>query len=733
MYILGQRRERMKKIVVTSLIITAVASSFFILEAQKVDISKRPRQFERSREYDAKHYRINLTFDFDKKKFWGTNTITLTSLKDDFEECVLDAEELSVTSVISSTDAPLEFKQTAKHLIVRLPKAYTYGDEIKFCVNYHCTDPQHGLFFDDETSDHPQMVSTISWPEYAHHWVPCYDYPHDKVTHETIVTVADEFKALSNGRLVSVEEDREKETRTYHWLQDLPHSTYLFLLAIGPFAVIEDSLGSLPVNYWVYEKDIEDARWIFKKTPQMIDFFNGLYGYAYPWAKYDQVISPRMGGGAENTTATLLGEGVIHDRRAEQDFSWDRIIAHEIAHQWWGDLITLRSWEHTWMNESFATYSDYLYTNHDRGEDEGAYDLLGKKNQYLREAHTRYMRPIVFDRYDRPQQNFDSHTYPKGAAVLHMLRFILGDMPFFQTLKHFLHKHEFQAVDTHDFMVAVKEATGQNMDWFFEQYIFMPGHPMFEISYQWDEKSRKVKLEVCQVQDTAKGIPVYKIPVVIGIHTEKGKTAEKVWIKKQEQVFEFAVGEKPVMVRFDEGNHLLKEWTFDKSLDELLYQLENDDVIGRGWAAAELIEHAHDSRVHAGLVKSARSDDFWAVRQNAVITLGKIKREEDIDLFKEKCKDTNSKVRSAAIQNLGDYGYPELVPFFRERFERDDSYLVQAELLRSIGKCGDRSQLPFLEKAAKLRSPRNVIKIAAEIVIKTIGEKNSAASSTAVF
>jgi aminopeptidase N len=193
------------------------------------------------------------------------------------------------------------------------------------------------------------------------------------------------------------------------------------MLAIGPFAVIEDSLGSLPVTYWVYEKDVEDAKWIFKKTPHMIDYFNRLFGYEYPWAQYAQVTSPRMGGGAENTTATVLGQGVIHDKRAEQDFSWDSTIAHEVAHQWWGDLITLRTWSQTWLNESFGTYSDYLYTRHDKGEDEGAHDLLGKKNQYLREAHTRYIRPIVFDRYNRPQDNFDSHTYPKGAAVLHML------------------------------------------------------------------------------------------------------------------------------------------------------------------------------------------------------------------------------------------------------------------------------------------------------------------------
>jgi aminopeptidase N len=723
----------MKKIVIPSLILTAVVSLLFTSFAQKQDIYARPRQFERSRDYDAQHYRIKLTFDLDKKKFWGSNTITLKPLRDDFEECVLDAEELSVTSVAGQTGTPLQFKQTEKQLIVRLSRSYDYGDEIKFCVEYQSTDPQYGLFFDDATADHPQMVTTVSWPEYAHHWIPCYDYPNDKVTQETIVTVDDGLKVLSNGKLFRVDEDEEKRIKTYHWLQDLPHSTYLFLLAIGPFSIIQDALGSLPVNYWVYEKDVEDAEWIFKKTPRMIDFFNKIFGYDYPWAKYDQVISPRMGGGAENTTATLLGEEVIHNKRAEQDFSWDRIIAHEIAHQWWGDLITLRSWEHTWLNESFATYSDYLYTSYDKGQEEGAYDLLGKKNQYLREAHTRYMRPIVFDRYDRPQQNFDSHTYPKGAAVLHILRFILGDEPFFQTLKHFLHKHNFRVVDTHDFMVSVKEATGQNMDWFFEQYIFKPGHPVFDVSYKWDEPSRKVKLKVRQVQDTSKGVPVYKTPVMIGIHTQNGRFSEKIWIEEQEQDFVFAVKEKPLMVRFDEGNYLLKEWTFKKNLDELLYQLSCDDVIGRGWAASELIEHQRDSRALAGLIKSARNDGFWAVRQNAVIALGKIKREEDIHFFKDKCEDENSKVRSAAIQNLGDYGNAELVPFFRERFEKDDSYLVQAEALKSIGKSGDRSQLPFLEKAGKLRSPRNVIKIAAEMAIKTIGEKNPAASSTAVF
>ncbi|HEB36562.1 MAG TPA: aminopeptidase [Candidatus Aminicenantes bacterium] len=709
----------MKKFVA---ILSFLLSLFFVVPAQKVNVYERPLQYERSRDYDAKHYRIALTFDLDKKYFEGENRITLTPLRDDFKECLLDAEELVVTAVTNSENMPLQFTQTDKLIIVHLSKAYEYGETVTFTVKYHATDPKVGLFFDEESPTNPIMVSTVSWPDRARHWFPSYDFPHDKVTNEMIITVKNKYKVLSNGKLVSVKEDKKNGTKTYHWSQELPHSTYLFMLAIGPFAVIEDSLGSLPVTYWVYEKDVEDAKWIFKKTPHMIDYFNRLFGYEYPWAQYAQVTSPRMGGGAENTAATVLGQGVIHDKRAEQDFSWERIIAHEVAHQWWGDLITLRTWSQTWLNESFGTYSDYLYTRHDKGEDEGAYDLLRKKNRYLQEAHTRYIRPVVFDRYNRPEDNFDSHTYPKGAAVLHMLRFVMGDKPFFRTLKHFLHKHEFQAVDTHDFMTAIKDVTGQNLDWFFEQFIFKPGHPFFKISYTWDEQSQKIKLKVVQTQDTSQGIPIYTIPVIIGITTPEKKISEKVWIKHKEQAFEFSVDKKPLLVRFDEGNYLLKEWTFEKNMEELLYQLKNDDVIGRSWAASELAEFQDDPMAMRGLKDRAQNDEFWAVRRSAIETLGTLKKKEHLSLFKETCEDKNSKVRVAALGILGNYEEPELVSLFKKQFIEDDSYLAQAEALRAIGKCGDRSHLSFLKEAAKMESPRNVIKIAADWAIKEINK-----------
>jgi len=703
----------------------ALAAAIFVpalspLSAQQVDIWSRPAQTERSRSCDFIHYRISLTFDLNAKIFWGENQITLTPLADEVDHCVLDAEEIIIVGAMDEAGQRLSYVQGDTSLVITFPQALPYGDTINLTVAYRGENPQEGFFFDDASDDHPQMVSTDSWPDEAHHWIPLYDYPNDKVTHELIITVPEGNKVLSNGRLVGIVEDEGAGTTTWHWSQERPHATYLFMLAIGPFTVIEDSLGGLPVNYWVYPEDAEDARWIFAKTPRMITFYADLFDYPYPWAKYDQVTTPHVGGGAEATSATILGDGVIHDRRAEQDFSWERVIAHEIAHQWWGDLITLREWSHAWLNESFGTYSDYLWARHENGEDEGAWTLLGKKNAYLREAHTRYIRPIVFDRYERPQDNFDSHTYPKGACILHQLRFILGDESFFRTLSAFLHEHAFEPVDTHDFMKIVREVGGQNMDWFFEQYIFSPGHPVFEISSSWDSDAAQIRLHVAQVQDRDHGVPIYRTPVQIGIVTPSGKRVETVWLENERDTFVLESREEPLLVRFDEGNWLLKEWTYDKSIDELLYQARHDDVVGRAWAVRELGRSGSDARVAEELAMIAGEDSFWAVRLAALETIAAADGRAATELFQTAATDANSQVRRGAIRILGGMDDQALVPFLRSRFADDDSYQVQAEALLAIGRSGDQSQLGFLQLATEMASYRDVIRRAAERAIEEL-------------
>lgn len=397
-------------------------------------------------------------------------------------------------------------------------------------------------------------------------------------------------------------------------------------------------------------------------------------------------------------------------------------MAHELAHQWWGDTITERTWSHVWLSESFATYSEYLFSRYDRGENEGAVNLLDKKNSYLREAREDYIRPVVFNRYETPWDIMDGHSYPKGAVILHMLRFVMGDKPFFRTLKHFLHKHAFQAVDTHDFMIAVKEATGQNLDWFFEQWIFKPGHPVFEVRSDWDAAAQKLRLHIRQIQDTSQGIPVYRLPVLIGITTRDEDVIHKVWLEQKEHAFEFDVRQRPLLVRFDKGDFLLKEWTFQKSTEDLIFQLQpdHDDVIGRMWAARELIRFRDDSRVISALKKSARSDPFRHVRRQAVETLGRLEDPGLRQFLQGCCLDTDSKVRSQALDALGKYQDPDSADFFIQRFELDDSYSAQAQALRSLGECGGVRHLPWLKEAASLRSPRRIIQRAAEAAIEKI-------------
>jgi aminopeptidase N len=701
------------------LIAGIIATLSLCLSGQNIDFSKKPLQSERSRSYDALHYRIKIDLDLDQKSFAGELTMTLSVLQDGLSVCVLDAEEFSVSSVVGEWGDPLKFEQTEKELRVHLPRPYRFGESLSFTVVYRGRDPKIGLRFYEETPRNPRLVASDSWPDHVHHWFPCFDYPNDKVTHELTATVKTGYKVASNGRLVGVAEDKAAGTVTYNYSQDQPHSTYLIVLSAAPYVVVHDSYKTLPLNYWVYPQDEKKALPTYGKTPRMMEFFNRIFDYEYPWAKYDQISVP-FGGGAESTSATVMGHGIMIDEKDEEDFSAIGIVSHELAHQWWGDLITLRSWGHAWLNESFGTYSDYLYFRYDKGDDEGAVNLANKLNAYLREATTRYIRPIVTDRYDRPQDMFDSHSYPKGALVLHMLRSLVGEEPFFKTLSHFLHRYAFDAVDTADFIRSVKTVTGQNLDWFFDQWLFKPGHPIFEIRSDWDAARKIVRLKVAQVQDFARGIPVFKMPVVIGLDTPKGRETKTVWIREREETYEFPAEAKPLLVRFDVGNILIKEFTFPKDRDELLYQIEHDDVIGRMWAAAELARFSEDPQAVEGLIASARQDPFWAVRRRAVESLGKLSDKRIPALLKSICLDPSSAVRTSALGLLGNLKDRGLIEFFKDRFRKETSTRAQAEALRALGKAGGADVIPFLTQAASLPSHQNIVKNAADGALKQI-------------
>jgi aminopeptidase N len=698
----------MKKLLITLLLILMAATTLLA----QTDIYSRPEQVERSHNFDAIHYKVSLNFDLEAKKFHGTNQVTLKPLVDNFQQVILDAENLEITAVKTADGQSLEFTHAENILTIELAKSWSYGQELQFVVHYQASNSQKGIFMDEEAEDHPRMVTTDSWPNEARTWFPCYDYPNDKVTAEVIITTDAKWSVLSNGKLIS-EIDNNDGSKTWHWHQLKPHPTYLSNLAIGPFEVVKLQGHEIPMSAWVYPGKRERAEYVFRKTGKMIKFFEKIYDYKYPWAKYDQVTSSHIGGGMEATSSTVLGQGLVIDKKAEKDYSPERIIAHELAHQWWGDLITLRTWSETWLNESFGTFGDYLWTRFEDGEDAGAYALLGKKNSYLREANNRYIRPIVFTKYDSPQQNFDSHTYPKGAVTLQMLRYLMGDKLFFMSLSHFLHKHEFQPVDTHDLMLAIKEVSGQNYDWFFEQFIYKPGHMILDISSDWDEESKLLKLRVKQVQDFSRGVPVYRMAVTIGLTAGDSKTSEQIWLTKKDETFEFNLAEKPQMVRFDEGNFLLKEWRFEKSLTELIFQASNDDVIGRLWATEQLARFDNHPNALIILQMAATLDPFWAVRNAAMQVLGNITFEDKEKFFVGALDDADSLVRATAVSVLARHFAASNVDRFIKLYQTDNSYRVQAEVVTALGIAGDKAAIPLLKEAVELKSYRSIISRAA--------------------
>jgi aminopeptidase N len=402
------------------------------------------------------------------------------------------------------------------------------------------------------------------------------------------------------------------------------------------------------------------------------------------------------------------------------------LVAHEAAHQWWGDLVTMRSWKDTWLNEGFATYSEYLFALHTAGEDEAAVNLLTKKQNYFKEAHEKYMRPIVFNRYRFPNDLFDRHSYEKGALVLNMLRFVIGDDAFRRGLNRYLNRYSFQSVDTEDLRAAVEGVSGQRLGWFFDQWLYRPGHPVLDVSYHWDETRKKVLLRVEQKQERVHDTPIFRAPVLIGITTAEGKTTQKIWLAKQSEDFELDALSTPLLVRFNEGNHLLAEIRFRKEQKELLFGLTNDDVIGRMWAAGELAQHNGDPKVAKALMQAARTDTFWAVRVSAVEALAQSHSADKVEFFRERALDEHSKVRVAALRALATYRNRELLPFLIDRFNKDDSYLAQAEALRAIGSTRDPDLGQFLRKAATLDSPRNVLKEAAEEALAQINSSSSA-------
>ena len=651
----------------------------------------------RQRDYDVLHVRLELDFDCAQETVDGRAVTRLTPFGQT-SRIEFDAADMQILGIRllpdGSTDTAaqaqtLEHETLPESLVVHLPREYTSAEELTLAVDYRLDHPEKGVFFvnpDTSEPDQAPMIWTHNEPIDARYWFPTLDAPNERFTSEVLVTVPDSFFVLSNGVLRETR-SLDDGRKSWHWVQEQSHVPYLVSVVAGEFEAYEQEFKGIPIVSYVPTGRLDDAPRSFAQTPEMMDLFARLIGYRYPWPKYTQIcVDEYIAGGMEHTSATTLTLRTLHDERAELDVSSENLVAHELAHQWFGDLITCKDWAELWLNESFATYFGTLWQEHDEGWDEASWTREREAQSYFNEDANRYRRPIVSYRYDAPMRMFDRHSYPKGARVLHMLRFELGDDAFWDAVRLYCQQNEYGVVETADLRSAIEQATGRSMNWFFNQWIHHGGHPKFEVSYAWNPDTSSVDLTVKQTQKVTDLTPLFRVTVEVDLVTDSDTQRRRIVVSEAEETFHFELPQRPRRVVFDPRDWVLKKLEFTKSTQEWIDQLLHDPhVMARARAAQQLGELRPDTDARDALVSSAADDEFRGVRQRAVEALARFSGEVPrAALIAAARSDASSHVRRAAIDALEDFPDKATSACLRHVIANDPSYYAIAEALRSL-------------------------------------------------
>ncbi len=668
-----------------------------------------PRRFARDREIDIRHVVLDLTLDFDARGLRGRVTHHLAPLRPGVREIGLDAVEMTIESVTLGTKA-VAWRHDGRRLSIRLEEPLREGREVKLTVTYECT-PRRGLYFIAPDQAHPDRVAH-AWSqgqdEDSRHWWPVFDYPNEKASTEMIARVPKGLVAISNGQLLS-HKDRGRHA-VWHWKQEMPHVPYLVTLVAGPFESF-DMKGAVPMRTWFLPGREAEARRCVKDTPRMLKLFSDLTGVPYPYEKYDQVfVQQFIFGGMENTTATTLTDLVLHDRRAALDYTCEDLISHELAHQWWGDLVTCRDWSQGWLNEGFATWLEVVWKEHARGPEEAFMLRAELREQYMDEDE-RYRRPIACRTYDDPIELFDAHLYQKAACVLEMLRRDLGDDLFWRAVNDYLQAHRGGSVETDDLRRAVERSSGRNLERFFEQWIASTGFPELEISTSWNEERSELQVTVAQTQG-GEGTPeAFELPLDLRFLAGKGD-GEDAWLERAVRVtrrresFAFAMPAEPRAVVVDPHDVVLKTMSFDRPVAALETCAKSAPWAPARAEACGPLGKDGSARAVSCLRSVLESEDFWGVRAAAAKALGVARGEQALEALIARLSDPHPKVRRAVVAALGKFR--ELAAFTALEdvlANGDESYFVEAEAATSIGRTQRLDALRVLRDALASKAP----------------------------
>ncbi len=613
----------------------------------------------------TQHLDARLSLDIENESIGGTVTHTLEAKHDGLRSVMLHAEQLEIHKV-RLQDQPLEFETRDGELIITLDREYASNEVLEVTVHY-TAQPVRGLYFVKPTPARPQTPLTI-WtqgePEDTRYWLPCWDYPNQMTTTEMRITVPEDLFAIGNGQLKSDTIDPEAGTRTLHWRMDQPHVTYLISLVVGRFREYRIDGHRVPmVAYAPPERyHPESMRRAYGRTRQMMDFFERRIGVAYPWPKYTQVSVPEFRfGGMENISATTLYEFALQPPGAAAERSMDGLVAHELAHQWWGNLVTCRDWSHLWLNEGFATYFDALFTEEHRGGEAFAYQMRGNRRSGI-EVDRKTPRPIVWQRYRQPMEMFDARAYPKGASVLHMLRGLLGDDVFFRALGLYAQRHAHEPVVTDDLRRVLEQVSEHELDWFFQQWCHQAGSPQLACQWSWDADAGGVRLEVRQTQATSDVVPLFRLPTeALLVYPDGTSQRHAIEIDRAEHGFQLPANREPAFVLIDPDHWLLATFDWERPWDEWQAVLaQGPHILDRAAAALSLPDVAGDDPMRqqqatAWLVERFHHETFPWLKADLVASLGKLGHDTALPTLVTATRDPAPSVRAAAVKALREF------------------------------------------------------------------------------
>ncbi len=702
---------------VVAIFLALVVSPAFSGAAPGHRLPTGAEQAVRDRQVDVTRLTADLTVDMKQQTMNGSVTVAFVPLQAELDTLDLDAADLDIEAVElvrAESSTRLDYTVEDRMLRIDLPAALATDKELAVRISYNAR-PKTGMYFFSETKTEPAEAWNYGEGGRHNNWLPMYNDTNERFSVDFRITVAKPYVVLGNGVQQETQENSDG-SRTFHWLQDEPIPNYLLALNIGQFVEVplaDAKVGQrkIPLSVWTHAGDEESAAFSFAKTPEMVEYFSELLGYDYAWPKYDQMTLRNFWGAMETATMVGFTEGSLHyagglaDDAPQLDeavatWTTEDTISHELAHHWFGDLLTCRSLASLWLNESFATYLHTVWNGHAYGED----DLTYQRWRYLQSyvdyiEETGEVRPLEYFNYDASDDMYTTEiTYLKGSLVLHLLRRVLGDQSFYHSLSRYLETHAFSEVDSGDFQRSLEETTGQKLDWFFEDWIHGGGYPALSVSYLWVPERKEVDLTIEQQQAIQPFEGYFDVPIDVEITTASGTRVHTIRVHEEELNIALPADGKPLMVVVDKGNWLIAEIHQKNRLDELMYQLQHGDLAAALRAAQQLAgDYGRDATAAEALAGVlADRDAHWGLRQEAALGLGTIGGSTAVAALVSALDEPNNRVRRAVAIGLGHAGGKVSAGALEKAINTDSAEEVIGAAAIALGKIGATSAREIL-------------------------------------